>query len=81
MGGLDETLVNYGGDEFLTIVRMLQLGYRGARLPGLMFHHQRHTTFGDTKQLLRNVMGLATSLGYEARNTNAENQVIEAILA
>lgn len=64
MGGLEESLTRYGGDEFVTRVRMKRLGFEGARLRGWTYEHPLHSTYGEADVTLHHVSQLSTALGY-----------------
>jgi glycosyltransferase involved in cell wall biosynthesis len=64
MGGLEEALTGFGGDEFVATVRMLRLGYRGLRLRGWTYHHLGHQTYGQAGPLQRNWRQFPMELGW-----------------
>jgi GT2 family glycosyltransferase len=64
MGGLEESLTEYGGDEIVTRVRMKRLGFSGARLRGWTYRHTINTTYGPGAHNLKHMAQAATALGW-----------------
>jgi GT2 family glycosyltransferase len=64
MGGLEETLLSYGGDEFVTRVRMKRLGWNGGRCTGWEYHHDRHSSYGENPNTHQSTYEAAMALGW-----------------
>ena len=85
MGGLEEALRSYGGDEFVTRIRLNRLGFTGLKITGWDYKHQMHTSYGkDILQTLHHVQELSINLGYagvpEFPTTKEAYYVYERIL-
>ncbi len=64
MGGLEESLTEYGGDEIVTRGRLRRLGFSGARLRGWTYCHTINTTYGSGAHNLKHMAQAATALGW-----------------
>ncbi len=64
MGGLEESLHGYGADEFVTTIRMLRLGYAGARINGWTYRHEAHKSYGQVEGLRYNRREVPAALGW-----------------
>lgn len=65
MGGLEESIVEYGGDELMTRARMRRLAFPGARLKGWTYSHLRHGTYGPGAFNLKHISQVAAALGWK----------------
>lgn len=83
MGGLEESLIEYGGDEAVTRVRMKRLGFSGARLRGWTYSHTINTTYGPDAFNLKHIGLAATALGWvgvpEDIEADETQQVLDAL--
>lgn len=73
MGGLEESVTAYGGDEFVTRVRVNRLGYAGARCQGWTYRHDKHSTYGEEAASdKRHVHQAAHALGWRGCPENPD---------
>jgi hypothetical protein len=83
MGGLEESITEYGGDEFVTALRMQRLGFEGRQLKGWRYRHDFHVSYGVGVRVINPVVQIAAALGYDVKpqefSTDESNRVLEAI--
>jgi GT2 family glycosyltransferase/glycosyltransferase involved in cell wall biosynthesis len=83
MGGLEESLTDYGGDELVTAIRMKRLGYEGVIVPEWKASHSLHSTYGPNICTPAHLTQCGAALGWDFPRTSDGNigvayrQVIE----
>lgn len=81
MGGLEESLIEYGGDEIVTRSRMQRLRFAGFRLRGWTYEHSVHTTYGPDAFNLRHIRLAATALGWQGVPLNILSEDAPEVLS
>ncbi len=79
MGGLEESLSEYGGDEMVTSVRLRRLGYEGLRLSNWRYGHALHATYGAGSWNTRHGHQIAVALGYQGFPVEPDALTYEAL--